>query len=167
MTKKEHKIRDKRIREISQEVERIKVLWNEADLEKNRGLEFLKNVTYIPSPIDIAAFYGIRIEFRALERDVPSYLEKDKMTIYISNKYKDNNYVVRHLCAHELGHFFLHDKKRVEMNIFSSKTIEEYEANVFSILLMPQIMGGEQWEKYEPKILNMKMYNKIFNACDG
>lgn len=152
--------RKKRISEIGKKVVNIKeaytrFLKNDDD-NSSLGLERL------PSPYEIARFYGIKYKFVDLEGDVPSYINKHNFTIYISNRYRNNDYVARHLCAHELGHFFLHEKFVAEMNNSTDNEIEEYEANVFAILLMPQIMGGKKWESMEPKVLNTEVYEKIF-----
>lgn len=113
------------------------------------------------SPYQIAKLFGLKIIFSDLEGDVPSFFSRTNLTIYISQVYIGDDYAIRQLCAHELGHFFLHKKLIAEMNNFASKEIEEYEANVFSILLMPQIMKGEKWQNMKPKILNDMMYKKI------
>lgn len=139
------------------------------DKEELRILEKhgLKGVEYMPTPFDIAKFYGIRYEYTKIEGNEPSYLIREDMKIYISEKYLEDSYATRHLLAHELGHFFLHDKKVSEMNLFPHRTQEEYEANVFSIFLMPQIVEGEQWENLSPKKLNKKVYNKVFKKDDS
>lgn len=154
---------DKRIDEIAKLVAKIKKAVND---DKHRELDnkekFSEYVEVIPSPFQIAKYIGLRWEFKELEQGVPSYLDREKLIIYISNKYSEGSYIARHLCAHEIGHFLLHKRLVAEMNKFPSKVIEEYEANVFSIFLMPQIMGGYNWESFTPKELNAMLYDKVF-----
>ena len=163
------KKREKRIDEIARIAMRIKQAVStdyhvKRDTEELRLLEEqgLKDVEYMPTPFDIAKYYGIRYEFQEMEGSEPSYLMRENMTIYISKKYLKNNYITRLILAHELGHFFLHNKPVSEMYIFPHRIVEEYEANIFSILLMPQIVEGEQWENLTPRKLNKKIYNKVF-----
>ncbi|MBD5511783.1 MAG: ImmA/IrrE family metallo-endopeptidase [Lachnospiraceae bacterium] len=162
-----NKKREERINEIAKEVVKIKKSFAKSFKQQNNKDDSLETklfnkVDCLPSPFEIAKLYGLKIVYGDIEGDVPSNLDLKKFTIYISNKYLSDNYAARHLCAHELGHFFLHKKSYAEMNIFPSKEMEEYEANVFSVLLMPQIMGGCEWECMEPKVLNDMMYKKIF-----
>lgn len=157
---------EKRINKIAKEVVKIKKSLAKSIREddENNSLEakIMKSVGIIPSPYQIANLYGIKCIFDDLEGGVPSYFSRNNFTIYISNKYCEDDYAARHLIAHELGHFFLHKKSLAEMNNFASKEMEEYEANVFSILLMPQIMGGIKWETLKPKELNEIVYKKVF-----
>lgn len=37
----------------------------------------------------------------------------------------------------------------------------EYDANLFSIMLMPQLMGKNNWENYSPSELNKMLYEKV------
>ena len=116
-----------------------------------------------PTPFQIAEYYGIKCQY------IPSYLNKDKKMIYISDVYKNDSYGSRQLCAHELGHFFLHDSQFSAMNndsineFLDKETIKEYEANVFSILLMPQIMGADykDWHNFSPRKLNRILYDRV------
>ncbi len=162
----------KRIDEIScivQDVMKTVVKGLELDSQEYlAGIPFLENI--IPTPFNIAELYGIRYEFRELDEDVPSCLLKKEMLICISNKYYNNKLAIRNLLAHELGHFFLHDRPLTEINEFPSKTEEEYEANIFSIFLLPQIVGGEEWkdwEKWEPKELNSKLYRSYLKKMNS
>lgn len=162
---------EKRIDEIAKIAMRIKaavatVYYIERDKEELRileeqGLKDIVYIEYMPTPFDIAKSYGIRWKFIEIEGNEPSYLMREEMTVYISEKYRNDNYATRQLLAHELGHFFLHDKPVSEMNIFPHRVREEYEANVFSIFLMPQIAEGAEWEKLSPKKLNKRIYDKI------
>lgn len=171
MLKKKVKICDKRIDEIAKLVAKVKKAVNDdyreiGNKEKTLESNFIKKVEFIPSPIQIAKYFGLRCVFKELEQGVPSYFNREELTIYISNRYVNDSYITRHLCAHELGHFFLHERTVAEMNKFSSKVIEEYEANVFSIFLMPQIMGGYHWETFSPEELNAMLFDKVFKQ-DG
>ena len=164
---------EKRIDEIAKIAMRIKEAVAEdyyikRDKEEIRMLEEqgLKDIEYMPTSFDIAKYFCIGYEYIEIEGNEPSYLMREEFKIYISEKYRDNSYATRHLLAHELGHFFLHDKLVSEMNIFPHRIQEEYEANVFSIFLMPQIAEGAQWEKLSPRKLNRKIYNKVFKKDD-
>lgn len=39
--------------------------------------------------------------------------------------------------------------------------MKEYRANIFAILLMPQIMGGNSWAYLSPKLLNRKVFKNL------
>ena len=122
-----------------------------------------------PTPFQIAEYYGIECQYIELKGDMPSYLNKDKKIIYISDIYENDSYGARQLCAHELGHYFLHDSQLGAMNndslneFLDEETIKEYEANVFSILLMPQIMGADymDWHNFSPRKLNRILYSRV------
>lgn len=153
-----NKKRKKRIKEIVEVARKIKGAVStdyfiKEDKEEFKRLEKqgLKNMNYMPTVFEIAKYYGIRYEFKEIEGNEPAFLERKNMIIYISNKYREDGYATEHILAHELGHFFLHKKSVSEMNIFPRRTSEEYEANVFSILIMPQIARGEAWETWSPK----------------
>lgn len=138
--------------------------------EKNRqlmGEQFLSNTYILPTPFEVADYYGIKCELIEMEGDIPSYLNKETKTIYISNKYNGDGYKMKQLCAHELGHYFLHDSPRSAMNddilnkYLPEEMMKEYEANVFSIILMPQLMSGMPWKTYSQEKLNRVLYQKI------
>ena len=138
--------------------------------EKNRQLMgdlFLPNTYVLPTPFEVADYYGIKHEVIEMDGDIPSYLNKETNTIYISQEYSGNSYKMKQLCAHELGHYFLHASKRSAMNndilnrYLPEERIKEYEANVFSIILMPQLMSGMPWKTYSQKKLNRLLYQKI------
>lgn len=160
----------KRIDEISEVVKQLEKIVGEdcKEMNKNKEIEMLENrgfenINYMPTPFEIAEYYGIRCEFKQIKRkNELSYFSRESFTIYISDRYCEDDYKVRHLCAHELGHYFLHQNRMPAMNNYLNKTNEEYEANVFSILLMPQIMAGCQWEAMSPKELNSIIYEKVF-----
>ncbi len=126
------------------------------------------NVEYIPTPFEIADFYSIDYHFIKLEGEIPSYLTYSLGVgdIFISDRYRKESFEAKILCAHELGHFFLHKNEVWTMNndylveCMPESTLKEYEANVFTIFLMPQIMVGSQWENLSPKILNRKVFKK-------
>lgn len=140
------------------------------ELKELKTVECLKGAKYLPTPFEIADFYGIKYDFIEMDGDIPAYISETPAPgiIFISNKYSKESKEARFLCAHELGHFFLHDYKSYAMNddilneYLPEEILKEYEANVFSLLLMPQFMGGYEWEKYSPKILNRKVYKKVF-----
>lgn len=162
---------EKRITEIARKVACVKqtVVENSEKVQKKlKGLGFGEGVEYIPTPFEIAEHYGIRCIFKKIEGDMPSYLSRRTGvgTIYISDIYRKESYEARLLCAHELGHYFLHSEPESAMNndilneFLPSEIMHEYEANVFSILLMPQIMSGQSWQDYSPRVLNRRIYKK-------
>lgn len=160
------------ITQIAPKVKQIIDVVGEECYEKEKWLLILeeKNIkinNILPTPIQIARYYGIRIEYKEIDGDMPSYFKREKLTIYVSNKYKNNSYTTSKLVAHELGHFFMDDCELSAMNddilneYLPEETMKEYKANIFAILLMPQIMGGNSWEKLSPRLLNRKVFNKI------
>lgn len=42
----------------------------------------------------------------------------------------------------------------------------EYAANIFTILMMPQIMEGSSWNQLSPYDLNNAIYQKLINSID-
>lgn len=165
--------KEKSIAKIAQKVARIKgkVAGDCIKLhEELKMLECFKDVKYMPTPFEIADSYGIKYEFIKMDGDIPAYLSETPApgVIYISDKYSKESMEGRFLLSHELGHYFLHDCKSYAMNndilneYLPEETMKEYEANVFSLLLMPQFMGGYEWEKHSPKILNRKIYKRVF-----
>ncbi|MBD5475534.1 MAG: ImmA/IrrE family metallo-endopeptidase [Lachnospiraceae bacterium] len=162
------KSKQKRIDEIAEVVKQLEKVVGDDCKKMNKEIEILENqglesIDYMPTPFEIAEYYGIRCVFKQIKnRNELSYFSRESLTIFISDRYCEDDYKARHLCAHELGHFFLHHNRISAMNNYLSKTNEEYEANVFSILLMPQIMAGSQWEAMSPKKLNSIIYRKVF-----
>lgn len=165
-----NKEREKRIDEISQKVAQIiKVVANDC-MKMNKELGVLDELNignYMPTPQEIARYYGLRIEYKKMANEILSYLNRKLLTIYISEKYINERYVVEKLVAHELGHFFMDNSSLSAMNndvlneFLPEEIIKEYEANVFAVFLMPQIMAGEQWDKFSPRILNRKVYKRV------
>lgn len=151
-------MRNKRyIKKVTKEYVKVKNTIAKLDDRRDSDLK----IQILLSPYEIMELYRLELVFEDLQGDVPSFHDRFNFKIKISEKYRDDDYAIRQLCAHELGHFFLHKKAFAEMNNFKRKEIEEYEANIFSILLMPQIMKGVKWQKMKPKELNEMMYNKI------
>lgn len=127
------------------------------------SIEGMEGIEYIPSPFEIADYYGIKCKFKRIEGDIPSYVNRRLGTIYISDIFRRESYEARFLCAHELGHYFLQNMNVATMDggeLLAEDIMDEYEANVFTILLMPQIMAGKPWKDYSPKLLNRKMYRR-------
>ncbi len=146
---------------------------------QHEELTFIEGTTpyiidkYCPTPFEIADYYGLKIKYiKITDTDIISYLKREVSTIFISDKYENNKYISKKIVAHELGHFFM-DKDPLsalnndELNKYLPEEIEkEYNANIFAILLMPQIMEGMEnsnWQKYSPKILNQRVYKKIID----
>lgn len=167
--------REKRLNEISQKVNFIvKAVGNDSVIRKEnsvceveeKGIP-IRNI--LPSPLTVAKYFGLRIEYREMPEEIPSYLKREKLTIYISNWYIKDRYVTSKLVAHELGHFFIDDSLISAMNndslndFLPAEVIKEYDANVFAILLMPQILGKKQknWKDYSPELLNRIIYHEL------
>lgn len=131
-----------------------------------------ENIEYIPTPFEIAKYYGIGYVFENIDGDMPSFLTYDPTIIHITDRYTENNYKARILCAHELGHYFLHEDQISAMNndslnlFLPEENLKEYQANVFSIFLMPQIMGGQPWETFSINKLNRIVYEKTIERED-
>lgn len=125
------------------------------------------NIKYLPDPLVIADYYGIKIVYKSIEGEMPSYFHRKMKTIFISDKYEDDKYRSKKFVAHELGHYFLDSNPLAALNndflnlSLPSEKMSEYWANVFAITLMPQIMSGEPWGGCSPDVLNRKVYNKL------
>jgi len=98
----------------------------------------LKRV-YGKDPFKIAERYGYKVAFWDYKiKDFTAMIIKSDIhapIISINNKYSETGKMV--LCAHELGHVFLHEGinhfKVTKENINSSV---EYEANLFAVALL-------------------------------
>lgn len=164
--------RENIIKQIAGIVRRIKKPVADAARHKELKIfEGMEKVEYMPTPFEIADFYGIKYKFVELSDEMPSYLSQGLGIIYISNAYPKESYMARILCAHELGHFFLHDASQPyamnndSLNEYLPEEVQkEYEANIFSVLLMPQIMAEKTWESFSPQKLNREVYKKIVNV---
>lgn len=125
------------------------------------------NIKYLPDPFVIAEYYKIKIVYKKMESEEPSYLDRKKNTIFISDKYLDDKYRSKKFVAHELGHYFMDSSSLAALNndilnrSLPTEKMNEYGANVFAIILMPQIMGGEEWTECSPDVLNRKAYNRL------
>jgi Zn-dependent peptidase ImmA (M78 family) len=90
------------------------------------------------------------------DEDILGAYEKSTKTIYVDGT---ENYVRKAFTvAHELGHFFLHEKKQAEIFYradilkLEQNELEESEANVFAAaLLMPQPLVTRFWEQFKNK----------------
>lgn len=123
---------------------------------------------YIPTPFDIAKFWGIRYVYKKMPGNMPSYFKRKKLKIFISDKYKDNRYMTQLIIAHELGHFFADSDELSAMNndilniCLSTENKKEYMANVYALYFEPRLLIGHHWEEYSYTKLNKEVYNKIF-----
>ncbi len=163
---------DARITEIAKKVMEIRkpvsdfygLLRNE--VREIKKIDFFTEIEYIPTPFEIAKYYGINYIFEKIDEYMPSYISDVPYCIHISDMYSEQSYEAKILCAHELGHYFLHEGQVSAMNndslnlYLSEENIKEYEANVFSIFLMPQIMKGNNWENFSVNKLNRLIYEK-------
>lgn len=124
---------------------------------------------YLPDSFEIAEYFNINVIYKRIEGEMPSYFNRETSTIFISDKYVNDNYKSKGFVAHELGHFLLDDSTLSAMNNDSMndylpvETMKEYKANIFAIILMPQIMGKESWLDYSPRKLNRMVYNKLLD----
>ena len=87
--------------------------------------------------------------------------------VCISEKYKDDEYCSRIIAAHELGHILLHISNGLENgpNLFdedSTSFVEEYEADVFLMELMPRIQPyGIDYTELSPKELRGYIHSQL------
>lgn len=162
------------IAQIAPLVNKIINVVGEQYVEEEKWLSILEeknlNVTNVlPTPLQIAKYYGIRIEYKKIEGEIPSYFKRERLTIFVSSEYKNKTYATSKLVAHELGHFFMDNSELSAMNndvlneYLPEEEMKEYRANVFAILLMPQIMGGKSWENLSPKLLNRKVFKNLID----
>ncbi len=141
-----------------------------SEVREIKKIDIFIDVDYMPTPFEIAKFYGISYLFKKIDGNMPSYISDDPPCIYISDVYNEQSYAAKILCAHELGHYFLHDGQASAMNNDSlnlyipEESIKEYEANIFSIFLMPQIMRNESWESFPINKLNRLVYEKTIRT---
>lgn len=121
----------------------------------------------LPNSLEIAEYYGIKIEYKKIKGNIPSFFNRGKKTITISDEYINDRYIVLKIVAHELGHFFFDEGELAALNdddlnrYLEDEIIKEYKANIFAILLMKQIMGNKPWINYSPKLLNSRAYQNI------
>lgn len=133
-------------------------------------LQINREIKDIPSPFEIAEFFGIRITF--VEMIGVSFFNRSNTTIYISNKYIHNQYCANILAAHELGHFFLDDSStkpmdnEIKSHDFLIKYKNEYAANIFTVLLMPQLIEGLSLNKLSPFDLDIVIGLAIEHSMD-
>ena len=64
------------------------------------------NIKYLPDPFVIAEYYKIKIVYKKMESEEPSYLDRKKNTIFISDKYLDDKYRSKKFVAHELAEVY-------------------------------------------------------------
>lgn len=115
------------------------------------------------NPFHIANCHGIEYHFVDFNKD-PAALSvrqhpKDAGTIYIDQSF--GSYSRKILCAHELGHLLFHRKD--DNNLFdkSFNPIKEYEANYFTVLLLPQLMIHTDLSKLSITELNDYVYQAV------
>jgi len=110
-------------------------------MNRNRAREivrFARDIkrTWGSNPLSIAERVGIKtVEFET-GRKPSGYIIKSEnypVMIYMSDCCNDRERYV--LCAHELGHFFLHSESG--LNNFNGKNVDtEYEANLFAVAFL-------------------------------
>lgn len=169
----EKKIQERYINKATKILSEVRRFVTHSGIELPKELKFFEGIPidYIPSPFEVADAYGIYYKFIKLTGNEPSYYNNNRKTIFISDKYRNNSYRAKFLCAHELGHIFMQSSEEMaamnndELNRYLPDEIfKEYEANIFALLLMPQFMAGLPWENYMPKRLNRKIYEKVFKS---
>lgn len=96
-------------------------------------------VCFIPLSSHLHGFTDVKQKIADSLTTHKSQLTTTNASIYISSAL--DSYSKKIVCAHELGHISL--QSREELNLFESgsdtKSIKEYEANLFAIELLPQI----------------------------
>lgn len=127
---------------------------------------------YIPTPFDIAKYYGIRIKYKKMRGNILSYFKRECLIIYISDIFKDKKYLAGQLVAHELGHFFSDCDELSAMNIdsfnevFPGEVTKEYKANLYALYFEPRMLADYTLKDYSVDEineleLNEFIYNKI------
>lgn len=93
------------------------------------------------NPLLVLEEMEIPYSFINLEGDLKGFTNINKNRkhwVYINNKYDD--YSVKIIAAHELGHIILHRFDEINMlDEYCAHSKSEYEANIFAIEFMPQI----------------------------
>ena len=117
-------------------------------------------------PFYIARKIGIECTFLDFNYELPAFSErknaKDRGRIYINKKY--GTYARKILCAHELGHICLHGDYG---DIFFDSDIEpekEYEANFFTVMLMPHIITNKNVLNFSVEKFNNYIARRVNDA---
>lgn len=98
------------------------------------------------NPFYLSKILGIEVKTEFLEENVPGFILDD--VIYISNKI--DSYSKKIVCAHELGHYILHDNVDSFKLFYAGKeSIIEFEANLFVKEIMPQVFARAKWNNFE------------------
>lgn len=115
-------------------------------------------------PFLIAKRFNIKISVITLKglSGISDISRSGQATIYLSSTL--NSYAKKIVCAHELGHIFLH--KDTELNLFTvdgnKSSLSEYEANIFAMELMPHTKPINYFN-YSREELQSYMEKKIFS----
>lgn len=92
------------------------------------GLSHNKN------PFILADKLHISVRLCPFNEDLPGFIADG--TIYINNNL--DSYSQKIVCAHELGHYILHENYEFELFDATTNSFAEFEANIFVLLIMPQ-----------------------------
>lgn len=117
-------------------------------------------------PFYIAGSLGIEISYLDFNEYILAFSERkdihDRGRIYINNNL--GSYSKKLLCAHELGHLLLHDI--CESTFFDSdiEPLKEYEANYFTMMLIPQIFISENISDFSVETFNEYVKQRILYA---
>lgn len=169
MGKDNKKENEKYIKDIAPRVKDIIDEVRKDLLKKENWMVALEEcgIKILPTSLQIAEYYGIKIEYKKIEGNIPSFFNREEMTITISDEYINDRYITSKIVAHELGHFFFDDSDLAALNDddlnihLQNEEMKEYRANVFAILVMKQIMRDKPWMNFSPKILNNRVYRSI------
>lgn len=90
------------------------------------------------NPFEIARKLGIKLSFCEFDNDLKGFISDG--IIYINKKL--DLYSQKIICSHEIGHFVLHNfEKDGEFFDPDSSEFMEFEANLFVLMLMPQVFS--------------------------
>lgn len=118
----------------------------------------------------ICSKLSLDIRFVDLEDGHAGYLDHDKKTIIVNEKYSATRNLFT--VAHEIGHYILHDGTNNRYDQYHKYTPEErkkeYEANDFAgKLLMPEYKFIEVFKKYNGISLDIaNIFGVSIRACE-
>jgi len=148
-----------------------------SDEQKNIFDKFKNRIPF--RIVEFANALGINIFLDDLPENISGKIEKDNdqnFIIYLNNKHSSTRHIFT--IAHELGHYFRHQKyfetnnsneeplyntfQKDRKQCTEEEVIREREANEFAAeLLMPEITVKEKWNKFDYSISKMAHYFNV------
>ena len=120
------------------------------------------------NPLELLDKLDVHCKFINLSEDLGGFTDRIKLAdneniyyVYINSRYKYDDTAKNIIVAHELGHILLHSADY--LNLFdteSSSMVEEYEADLFSMELMPSIRPvGCNYRQFSPTALRNYLFD--------